>query len=72
VTQDVRLWITRYTAPINVTGHPVLAVPCGLTTGGLPIGLQIIGRHFDEATILRIGRAVEAQDPLGGRRPPLA
>ena len=72
VTQDVRLWITRYTAPINVTGHPVLAVPCGLTAGGLPIGLQIIGRHFDEGTILRIGRAVEAQDPLGGRWPPLA
>jgi aspartyl-tRNA(Asn)/glutamyl-tRNA(Gln) amidotransferase subunit A len=72
VTQDVRLWITRYTAPFNVTGHPVLAVPCGLTTGGLPIGLQVIGRHFDEGTVLRIGRAVEAQDPLGGRRPPLA
>jgi len=72
VTQDVRLWITRYTAPINVTGHPVLAVPCGLTAGGLPIGLQIIGRHFDEGTILRIGRAVEAQDPLEGRWPPLA
>jgi aspartyl-tRNA(Asn)/glutamyl-tRNA(Gln) amidotransferase subunit A len=72
VTQDVRLWITRYTAPFNVTGHPVLAVPCGLTAGGLPIGLQIIGRHFEEGTILRIGRAVEAQDPLGGRWPPLA
>jgi aspartyl-tRNA(Asn)/glutamyl-tRNA(Gln) amidotransferase subunit A len=72
VTQDVRLWITRHTAPINVTGHPVLAVPCGLTTGGLPVGLQIIGRHFDEGTILRIGRAVEAGNPLGGRWPPLA
>jgi aspartyl-tRNA(Asn)/glutamyl-tRNA(Gln) amidotransferase subunit A len=72
VTQDVRLWITRCTAPINVTGHPVLAVPCGLTAGGLPIGLQIIGRHFDEGTILRIGRAIEAQSPLGGRWPPLA
>ena len=72
VTQDVRLWITRCTAPINVTGHPVLAVPCGLTAGGLPIGLQIIGRHFDEGTILRIGRAVEAGNPLGGRWPPLA
>jgi aspartyl-tRNA(Asn)/glutamyl-tRNA(Gln) amidotransferase subunit A len=72
VTQDVRLWITRCTAPINVTGHPVLAVPCGLTTGGLPVGLQIIGRHFDEGTILRVGRAVEAGNPLGGRWPPLA
>jgi aspartyl-tRNA(Asn)/glutamyl-tRNA(Gln) amidotransferase subunit A len=72
VTQDVRLWITRYTAPLNVTGHPVLAVPCGLTAAGLPVGLQIIGRHFDEGTILCIGRAVEAQSPLAGRRPHLA
>jgi aspartyl-tRNA(Asn)/glutamyl-tRNA(Gln) amidotransferase subunit A len=72
VTQDVRLWITRCTAPINVTGHPVLAVPCGLTTGRLPVGLQIIGRYFDEGTILRIGRAIEAGNPLGGRWPPLA
>jgi len=43
-----------------------------LTAGGLPIGLQIIGRHFDEGTILRIGRAIEAQSPLEGRWPPLA
>jgi aspartyl-tRNA(Asn)/glutamyl-tRNA(Gln) amidotransferase subunit A len=44
----------------NVTGHPALAVPIGLGPGGLPIGLQVAGRGFDEAMVLRVGRAVEA------------
>ncbi len=43
----------------NVTGHPALAVPMGLAKNGLPIGLQVVGRPFDEATTLRVGRAVE-------------
>ncbi|MCW3475320.1 amidase [Limobrevibacterium gyesilva] len=47
------------TIPFNVTGHPALSVPVGLTASGLPIGLQVVGRPFDEATTLRIGRAVE-------------
>jgi aspartyl-tRNA(Asn)/glutamyl-tRNA(Gln) amidotransferase subunit A len=45
--------------PFNVTGSPALAVPIGLAGNGLPIGLQIVGRPFDEAMVLRIGRAVE-------------
>jgi len=47
------------TMPFNVTGHPALSVPTGLTTAGLPIGVQIVGRAFDEAMVLRIGRGVE-------------
>lgn len=47
------------TMPFNVTGHPALSVPTGLTTAGLPISVQIVGRPFDEAMVLRIGRAVE-------------
>ena len=47
------------TMPFNVTGHPALSVPTGLTPDGLPMGLQIVGRPFDEATVLRVGRAVE-------------
>jgi aspartyl-tRNA(Asn)/glutamyl-tRNA(Gln) amidotransferase subunit A len=47
------------TMPWNVTGHPALSVPTGLTASGLPIGLQVVGRPFDEATVLRVGRAVE-------------
>jgi len=70
VTEDVRWWLIRCTRPINVTGHPALSVPCGFTAGGLPIGLQLVGRHFDEAMLLRIGRAFEAVSPAKGRRPP--
>ena len=70
LTEDVRWWLIRCTRPINVTGHPALSVPCGFTAGGLPIGLQLVGRHFDEATLLRIGHAFEAVSPA--TRPPAA
>jgi aspartyl-tRNA(Asn)/glutamyl-tRNA(Gln) amidotransferase subunit A len=70
LTEDVRWWLIRCTRPINVTGHPALSVPCGFTAGGLPIGLQLVGRHFDEAMLLRIGHAFEAVSPAKGRRPP--
>jgi aspartyl-tRNA(Asn)/glutamyl-tRNA(Gln) amidotransferase subunit A len=72
VTEDVRWWLIRCTRPINVTGHPALSVPCGFTAGGLPIGLQLVGRHFDEAALLRIGHALEAVSPAKDRRPPEA
>jgi aspartyl-tRNA(Asn)/glutamyl-tRNA(Gln) amidotransferase subunit A len=72
VTDDVRGWLTRCTRPINLTGHPALSVPCGLTTSGLPIGLQLVGRSFDEATLLRLGRAYEAVSPFRDRWPPQA
>jgi aspartyl-tRNA(Asn)/glutamyl-tRNA(Gln) amidotransferase subunit A len=71
LTEDVRWWLIRCTRPINVTGHPALSVPCGFTAGGLPIGLQVVGRHFDEAMLLRIGHAFEAVSPARGSRPPL-
>lgn len=60
----------RYCMPANLTGHPALIVPVGVVDG-MPAGLQIIGGAFDEAIVLRVGRAVEATDPLGGRRPVL-
>jgi aspartyl-tRNA(Asn)/glutamyl-tRNA(Gln) amidotransferase subunit A len=71
VREDVRAWLTRCTRPINLTGHPALSLPCGLTGEGLPVGLQLVGRHFDEATLLRLGRAYEAVSPLRDRRPSL-
>lgn len=70
LTEDVRGWLIRCTRPINITGHPALSVPCGLTAGGLPIGLQLVGRYFDEATLFRIGHALETPGALRGRRPP--
>jgi aspartyl-tRNA(Asn)/glutamyl-tRNA(Gln) amidotransferase subunit A len=69
VTQEVRFWLIRLNRPMNLTGHPALSVPCGFTTDGLPIGLQLVGRYFDEATLLRIGHAYEAVSPAKGRRP---
>jgi aspartyl-tRNA(Asn)/glutamyl-tRNA(Gln) amidotransferase subunit A len=51
--------LTRFTRPINYLGLPSLAIPSGFTRKGLPIGLQLIGRSFDEAAILRIGAAFQ-------------
>jgi len=48
-----------YTVTANLAGIPGISVPCGDTKSGLPIGLQILGRHFDEATILRLAHAYE-------------
>ncbi|ADU50612.1 Amidase [Thermaerobacter marianensis DSM 12885] len=49
----------RLTAPFNVTGQPALSVPVAVGASGLPIGVQIVGRVFDEATVLRVGAALE-------------
>jgi aspartyl-tRNA(Asn)/glutamyl-tRNA(Gln) amidotransferase subunit A len=51
--------LTRFTRPINYLGLPSLAIPCGFTKLGLPVGMQLIGRSFDEATILTIGAAFQ-------------
>ena len=58
-TESVTSALARLTRPFNLTGTPALSVPCGFTAGGLPIGLQIAGRAFDEATVLRVGHAYE-------------
>jgi aspartyl-tRNA(Asn)/glutamyl-tRNA(Gln) amidotransferase subunit A len=51
--------LTRLTGPTNMNGLPSLSVPCGTTASGLPVGLQLIGRPFDEATVYRFGHAHE-------------
>jgi aspartyl-tRNA(Asn)/glutamyl-tRNA(Gln) amidotransferase subunit A len=51
--------LTRLTGPTNLNGLPSLSIPCGTTTSGLPVGLQLIGRPFGEATLYRFGRAYE-------------
>jgi aspartyl-tRNA(Asn)/glutamyl-tRNA(Gln) amidotransferase subunit A len=61
----------RNTMPFNVLGLPAISVPCGFTASGLPIGLQIVGRAFDEAGILRIAHAYEQATEWHQRRPPL-
>ena len=51
--------LTRFTAPFNLTGLPALSLPCGFTSSGLPIGLQIISRPWAEAAVLRAAQAFE-------------
>jgi aspartyl-tRNA(Asn)/glutamyl-tRNA(Gln) amidotransferase subunit A len=60
-----------FTRPASLAGLPALAVPCGFTATGLPMSLQIIGRAWDEATVLRIGHAYERATPWHTRRPPM-
>ena len=48
-----------YTVSANIAGLPALSIPCGFDSNNLPIGLQLIGRHFDEKTLLRVSYAFE-------------
>jgi aspartyl-tRNA(Asn)/glutamyl-tRNA(Gln) amidotransferase subunit A len=59
VEESVDSALVRYLAPFNLTGLPALSIPCGFSSGGLPIGLQIIGKAYDESTVLRVGNAYE-------------
>jgi aspartyl-tRNA(Asn)/glutamyl-tRNA(Gln) amidotransferase subunit A len=63
--------LTRFTRPINYLGLPALAIPSGFTRSGLPVGMQLIGRSFDEATLLRIGAAFQRVTDFHARVPKL-
>ena len=64
--------LTRFTRPVNYLGLPSLALPCGFARNGLPVGMQLIGRSFDEATLLRIGAAFQRATDFHDRVPKLA
>ena len=64
--------ISRNTSPSNATGLPAITVPCGFTQEGLPIGVQFIGRPFDERTLFRVAGSYESVSPSRDRRPSLA
>ena len=53
--------LMRFVVPFNLTGHPALSVPCGYDPQGLPVGLQLVGRPWEEALLLRVGVALEAK-----------
>ena len=59
-----------YTTPFNLAATPAISIPCGFTKSGLPIGLQLAGRRYDEATVLRAAWAYEQATPWRERRPP--
>jgi aspartyl-tRNA(Asn)/glutamyl-tRNA(Gln) amidotransferase subunit A len=57
--------------PFNITGSPTLALPCGFSSTGLPLSLQLAGRPFEEALVLRVGHAYEQETEWHTRRPPV-
>ena len=69
IPADVPPKMTLQTMPFNVTGNPALALPTKLSKSGLPLGMQIVGRAFDEPTVLRIGAAFEAASGWINKRP---
>jgi aspartyl-tRNA(Asn)/glutamyl-tRNA(Gln) amidotransferase subunit A len=62
-------WVP-YLNLFDLTGHPAISIPCGMTGAGLPVGLQIVGRWYRDATVLRAAAAFEAVRPWAGRIPP--
>jgi Asp-tRNA(Asn)/Glu-tRNA(Gln) amidotransferase A subunit family amidase len=59
-----------FTFAFNLTGQPAASVPCGFTRAGLPVGLQVVGRRFDDVTVLRVSAALESLHPWAAARPP--
>jgi aspartyl-tRNA(Asn)/glutamyl-tRNA(Gln) amidotransferase subunit A len=62
---------SRLTRPFNGLGLPALSVPCGFSSAGLPLAFQLVGRPFDEATVLKVGDAYQKATDWHTRRPPL-
>ena len=61
---EAMLGWTPFSYPFNLTQQPACTIPCGLTTDGLPIGLQIVGPMFGDALVLRAARAYETVRPI--------
>ena len=61
----------KFTILFNLTGHPALSVPCGFAAGSLPVGIQLVGKAFDEHTLFRIGHAYEQHTEWHTRHPAL-
>ncbi|MGB3763064.1 MAG: amidase [Ornithinimicrobium sp.] len=66
------LWTswTPFTYPFNMTGQPALSLPCGFTTAGLPVGLQVVGARHTDAAVLQVGQAYEQATEWHARHPP--
>ncbi len=71
VERDLFLPFARFTGVYNLTGNPTISLPCGFTGDGLPVSLQLIGRHWDEALLCQAAHAYEQATPWHTRRPSL-
>lgn len=63
--------VPSFTGPYNLTGMPAISVPCGFTPKGLPVGLQLAGKPFDEPTVLRAAYTFQQAVRLFEKRPPV-
>ena len=63
--------VDAYTLPANLAGLPGISIPAGFTAEGLPLGLQLLGNHFQEETLLRASHAFESATDFHARRPSL-
>ena len=61
-----------FTYPINVVGHPAASIPAGFAANGLPVGLHIVGRMYDEETVIAASAAFEHARPWIDKRPPIS
>ena len=66
-------WLSwaEFSYPFNLSQNPAASVPCGFTRDGLPVGLQIVGRRFDDLGVLQMSAAFEATRPWADKRPPI-
>jgi aspartyl-tRNA(Asn)/glutamyl-tRNA(Gln) amidotransferase subunit A len=69
--QRALFWL-NFVVPFNMTGQPAASLPVGRTSEGLPVGLQLVGRRFDEWTLLQLASAYEQAFPWTQERPPAA
>jgi aspartyl-tRNA(Asn)/glutamyl-tRNA(Gln) amidotransferase subunit A len=72
ITDPLQMYLSDiYTIPANLVGIPGISVPCGFTNAGLPIGLQILGKHFDERKILKVAKLFENETDFHLKKPEL-
>jgi aspartyl-tRNA(Asn)/glutamyl-tRNA(Gln) amidotransferase subunit A len=70
VSDDSVAWMP-YTAIFNLSGHPAASIPCGWTKDGLPIGMMIVGKRFQDLTVLQVSQEFENISPWQDKRPSL-
>jgi amidase len=63
--------LARFTMPFDLSGHPTLSLPCGMASDGMPISLQLVGRHREEGLLCRAGRSFERESGWKDRHPPV-
>jgi aspartyl-tRNA(Asn)/glutamyl-tRNA(Gln) amidotransferase subunit A len=67
-TMTLAGWLS-FTYPFNISGHPAASIPCGWSSDGLPIGMQMVGKRFDELTVLQVSKAFEEIAPWQDKKP---